>query len=88
MRLGRGHTPVDCLEDYLLERDATLDELRLHLIKAQQRMKASADKKRRAKSFETGEWVYLKLQPYRQKSLAKGPFEKLAARFYGPFRVI
>lgn len=30
----------------------------------------------------------MKLQPYRQKSLAHRPFEKLAARFYGPFTII
>ena len=38
--------------------------------------------------FEVGDWVYLKLQPYRLRSLAKRPNEKLASRFYGPFQVI
>ncbi|XP_074345991.1 uncharacterized protein LOC141684748 [Apium graveolens] len=46
-----------------------------------------ADSKRREENFEVGEVVYIKLQSYRQRSLAKRPFEKLAARFYGPFEV-
>ena len=32
--------------------------------------------------------MFLKLRPYRQKSLAKRRFEKLAARYYGPFSVL
>ena len=38
-------------------------------------------------SFKKGDMVYLKLQPYRHKSLAVRPNEKLAPRFYGPFEV-
>ena len=30
----------------------------------------------------------MKLQPYRMKSLAKKPNEKLSPRFYGPYKVI
>lgn len=33
------------------------------------------------------EWVYLKLQSNRQWSLANRPFQKLVARFYGPFLI-
>ncbi|XP_021755359.1 uncharacterized protein LOC110720620 [Chenopodium quinoa] len=51
-------------------------------------MKQNDDRKRRDEQFEIGETVYLKLQPYRQRSLAKRPFEKLAARYYGPFKVV
>lgn len=31
--------------------------------------------------------MYLKLQPYRQKSASNRPFQKLSARFYGPFEI-
>ena len=35
-----------------------------------------------------GDWVFLRLQPYRQISLGpRGP-HKLSPRFYGPFRVL
>lgn len=51
LRIGRGQTPVDSLEEQLQERDAILDELRLYLLRAQQKMKSSADLKRRDDSF-------------------------------------
>lgn len=34
-------------------------------------MKVQADSKRRDVFFEVGEWVFLRIQPYKQKSLAK-----------------
>lgn len=88
LKLGAGHTPVDSLEEELKAREAILDELKLHLLRAQQIMKDSADKKRRELTLQVGDEAYLKLQPYRQRSLARRPFEKLAARFYGPFTVL
>lgn len=42
-RLGRGHSPVDSVEEQLRERDAVLDDLHLILLRAQQRMKLNAD---------------------------------------------
>lgn len=65
-----------------------LDDLRFNLLRAQQKMKTSVHSKRSEECFDVGDMVYLKLQPYRQCSLAKRPFEKLAARFYGPFPII
>ncbi|XP_074351516.1 uncharacterized protein LOC141690632 [Apium graveolens] len=52
------------------------------------KMKAVEDGHRRDEVFTVGEKVYLKLQPYRQKSLARRPFEKLATRYYGPYSVL
>lgn len=70
IRVNRGASPVESLENMLQERDAVLDALQINLIKAQQKMKSSADATRREVHFKVGDRVYLKLQPYRQKSLA------------------
>nr|KYP75414.1 Retrotransposable element Tf2 [Cajanus cajan] len=70
------------------ERDGVLEELKANIGKAQHRMKQQADRKRRDVNFEVGDWVYLKAQPYRLKSLAKRRNEKLGPRYYGPFRVL
>ena len=51
-------------------------------------MKVFVDAKRHHAEFKTGDMVYLKLWPYRQCSLARYKFEKLAARYYGPYKIL
>lgn len=62
--------------------------LKENLHQAQNRMKHYADKLRTEREFAVGDWVYLRLQPYRQTSLALQRNMKLAPRFYGPFQVL
>ncbi|XP_074374544.1 uncharacterized protein LOC141714951 [Apium graveolens] len=47
IRLDRGHTHIDSLDEFLQELDAVLDELHFHLLRAQQTMKRAADTHRR-----------------------------------------
>ncbi|XP_073138658.1 uncharacterized protein [Henckelia pumila] len=51
-------------------------------------MKSHADQNRREVSFNVGDYVYLKLQPYRQNSIAFRKSLKHAPRFYGPYQII
>ena len=51
-------------------------------------MKLQADKNRSDCSFAVGEFVYLKLQPYMQSSLAPRANQKLAFKYFGPYQVI
>jgi hypothetical protein len=51
-------------------------------------MKVQADKHRSDRSFAVGDFVYLKLQPYVQSSLAPRAHQKLSFRYFGPYEII
>ena len=61
-----GETVIEDVAQELEERDEIL-QLKYNLERAQHRMKKQADLKRRDYSFNVGDWVYLKLRPYRQQ---------------------
>lgn len=95
---GRDPPPLLCFESgsttnfeldkALIERDEALDDLKQNLLRAQEIMKNQADKTRRDVEFSVGDMVYLKLQSYRQKTVARRFCQKLAAKFYGHYKVI
>lgn len=76
------------VSSWLQDRKLMNELLHQHLLRAQQRMKRQADKHRSERSFEPGDLVFLKFQPYVQSSLAPRSNQKLAFKFFGPFRVI
>lgn len=51
-------------------------------------MKAQSDKHRTERSFSVGDQVFLKLQPYIQKSVAPRANHKLAYKFFGPYTIL
>jgi hypothetical protein len=62
--------------------------LKENLLKARNRMTIQANRHRQDRNFEVGQWVYLKLQPYRQQTVHRRESQKLAKRYYGPFRIL
>ncbi|GJR70322.1 putative nucleotidyltransferase, ribonuclease H [Tanacetum coccineum] len=82
-----GETKNAELEQQLVDRDDMLKLIRHNLHKAQDRMRQQANSKRHDISFEVGDYVFLKIQPYRQRSLAKRRYEKLSPCFFGPYRI-
>jgi hypothetical protein len=76
------------LEEWLKERELMIRVIKLHLTRAQDRMKKQADKHRSERHFDVGDWVYLKLQPYIQSSVATPVNKKLAFKFFGAYQIL
>lgn len=51
-------------------------------------MKQQANAHYRDESFELDDWVFLKLQPFRQQSAFKRANQKLANKYSGPYQVL
>jgi hypothetical protein len=75
------------LQHWLEERELMNSLVRLHLHHAQDRMRRQANKHRSERSFNVGDMVFLKLQPYVQAFVARRAHHKLSFKFFRPFRV-
>ncbi|XP_013751521.1 uncharacterized protein LOC106453866 [Brassica napus] len=87
-RFEAGYTTNFELQNSLQERNMMLVQLKHNLSRAQDIMKNQADKSRGDVELEVGSMVYLKLRLYRQKSVEKHLFQKLAAKVFGPYKVL
>jgi hypothetical protein len=83
-----GTAKVAAVEEELVRRDQVLTELKEHIKAAQVRMKKYYDLGHRDKEYKVGEWVYVRLFPYRQTSVTLRRDSKLAPRYYGPFQIL
>jgi hypothetical protein len=75
-------------KDFLLEKQQMLTKLKENLTQAQAKMKKYVDQKRTERSFDIGDMVYLRMQPYRMASFSIRQSIKLTSKFYGPFRIL
>lgn len=83
-----GLSKVEVVDQALIDRTSFLQEARTRLAEAQQRMKTAYDGHHRLIDYKVGDWVWMKLQPYKQLSVSKTTFTKLSPKFYGPFEVV
>ena len=73
--------------DWIQDSQDILRALKENMRVAQDQQKMYADRHRTERSFEAGDLVFLRLQPYRQSSLKQKGAEKLKPRYYGPYRI-
>lgn len=83
-----GDLSVQAVDHVVKSREEIANLLHANISKAQNRMNYYADLKRTKQEFNCGDWVYLKIQPYKQHSIPNSSFHKLVARYYGPFRIL
>ena len=65
----RENSKVQEVEHHIEHQQQVLQLLKDNLVLAQNRMKQQADQHRSERSFDVGDWVFLRLQPYKQMSL-------------------
>lgn len=82
-----GEATNEMVDRSLEARETIIELLKFHISRAQQRMKDLANKHRSNRVFAVDDWVYLKLQPYRQVSIVARPFNQLPARHYSPYPI-
>ena len=83
-----GESKVGAVDRSLRAREAAIKLLKFYLQRVANKMKQQTDKRRTDRQFEVGDLVYVKLQPYRQSTVAKRNCLKLSAKFFGPYRVL
>jgi hypothetical protein len=72
----------------LQQRQDHLAVIKTHLAAAQNKMKFYADNNRSFRQFQTGDKVYVKLQPFAQSSVVHRPCAKLSFKYFGPFLIV
>jgi len=82
-----GAAAVTEVDEMLRQREEFLQLLRRKLLKVEQKMKLTADARRRPQEFSVGDWVLVKLRPHRQVSVSETTYSKLTKCYYGPFEV-
>lgn len=79
---------VGTVEEFQIQREAMNHLLKEAIRSAQNKYKQFADKKRQEACFNVSDWVFLKLQPYRQLSVAVRKYLKLSHKYCGPYQVL
>jgi hypothetical protein len=74
------------LSQWIQQRRDMEELIKQRLARSKLRMKKQAEKHRSERVFQVGDFVFLKLQPYVQASLAPRLNQKLAFKYFGPFR--
>jgi hypothetical protein len=82
-----GTTHLEALDTILTDRENILQLLKNKLLKAHATMKKFADRNRLPHPFKVGDYVFVKLRPHRQISVAGRRIKKLSKRYYGPFKI-
>ena len=83
------NSKVQVVEYHINHQQQVLQLLEDNLTLAQNRMKNQVDQHHSERSFDVDDWVFLRLQPYKQMSLKKAKkCNKLSPKYYGLYKVL
>lgn len=82
-----GTSQLEAVDSLMSTREDLFSLLKRKLRKAQLQMKTSADLHRYEVHYKVGDWVYVRLRPYRQTSVSGVHYSKLGKLYYGPYQV-
>jgi hypothetical protein len=83
--LGDASTPS--VDKLLAERDHFLEQTKVRLLQSQDYYKKHYDRKYTDRTFQIGDWVYLKLMARTAFGISHLRKGKLAPKFFGPFQI-
>jgi len=83
-----GESKIELIDRSLRKKEEMLKVLKFDIQRAHNKMKQNDDKHRSKSSFEVGDFVFVKLHPYRQVSVANKINAKLSHKFFGPFKIL
>ena len=85
----RENSKFQAVEYHIEHQQEVLQLLKDNLTLAQNQMKQQEDQHRSERSFDVGDWVFLRRQPYKQMSLKQAKKDnKLSPKYYGPYKVL
>jgi hypothetical protein len=85
----KGTTKVQVVEDHIGHQQEVLKLFKDILVMAHNRMKQQTYKHCSEREFEVGDWVFFRLQPYKQMSLKKQNKDtKFTPKYYGLYKVL
>ena len=82
------NSKVPAVKNHLEENQRIINLLKENLTLARNRMKQQANQHRTEREFEVGDWVFVRLQPYKQLSLKQQGKNKLSPKYYGSYQIV
>lgn len=84
----RPKSQIEAVNTLMKDRHTALFQLKAHLFSSSVRSDSKVCRLKTNRTEFKGDWVYLKLQPYRQLSIAGTKSPKLNPHYYGPFEIL
>ena len=85
----RENSKVQTVEDHIKHQQQVIQLLKDNLTLAQNRMKQQGYQHPNGRSFDVGDYVFLRLRPYKQMFLKQAKKDnKLSPNYYDPYKVL